>query len=153
MGASTYEEMQHGKTAKEAFHRAVERAQYEYGHGGYTGTIAEKYDFTEFTLPPRVMARKVLANLYSAMTPEAFNQISEFRKVNANDRRALKAYEWLAERLGPRVAVNLMDLYNDKWGPAVAFKVTGATRDQYVRWNGKLPRGHSVYLFCGFASC
>jgi len=34
-----------GQTAKEAFSRAVTDAQYQSGHGGYTGTIAEKHSF------------------------------------------------------------------------------------------------------------
>ncbi|MFI7641865.1 hypothetical protein [Nonomuraea sp. NPDC049400] len=36
---------QQGATAKEAFDAAVEQARYDYGHRGYTGTIAEKDDF------------------------------------------------------------------------------------------------------------
>jgi hypothetical protein len=35
-----------GATAKDAFDSAVREAQYDYGHAGYTGTIAEKDEFT-----------------------------------------------------------------------------------------------------------
>jgi len=45
MGADTFEQRGRGKTAKEAFHSAVEEAAYEYGHGGYTGSLAEKVKF------------------------------------------------------------------------------------------------------------
>ena len=45
MGASDFYVRANGKTAKEAFDRAVEHAKYESGHGGYTGTIAEKTGF------------------------------------------------------------------------------------------------------------
>ena len=45
MGACTFRTISDGRTAKEAFVEAVREAQYEYGHGGYTGTIAEKSDF------------------------------------------------------------------------------------------------------------
>lgn len=45
MGASEFEVRTSGKTPDEAFRRAVEDAQYESGHGGYTGTIAEKSSF------------------------------------------------------------------------------------------------------------
>lgn len=38
-----------GKTADEAFHAAVEKAGYEHGHGGYTGSIAEKDGFILIT--------------------------------------------------------------------------------------------------------
>lgn len=46
MGADCFVTTAKGKTAKEAFREAVDEAQYKYGHGGYTGTIAEKHDFT-----------------------------------------------------------------------------------------------------------
>lgn len=45
MGAELFFTSANGKTAKEAFNTATEDAQYESGHGGYTGTIAEKNDF------------------------------------------------------------------------------------------------------------
>jgi len=45
MGAADFSCRARGKTAKEAFASAVLDAQYESGHGGYTGTIAEKYSF------------------------------------------------------------------------------------------------------------
>ena len=41
MGACEFGTTSEGATAKEAFKRAVEDAQYEHGHGGYSGTIAE----------------------------------------------------------------------------------------------------------------
>lgn len=42
MGAEVFTTYAKGTTAKEAFDAAVEQAQYDYGHAGYTGTIAEK---------------------------------------------------------------------------------------------------------------
>ena len=45
MGGNTFQTQANGATADEAFNNAVKRAQYEYGHGGYSGTIAEKTDF------------------------------------------------------------------------------------------------------------
>lgn len=41
------------KNIKEAFNSIVEEARYEYGHGGYTGTIAEKSEFKN--VPSRVI--------------------------------------------------------------------------------------------------
>ncbi len=49
MGAEQFTCKARGKTAKEAFRAAVEEARYENGHGGYTGTIAEKSDFKMVT--------------------------------------------------------------------------------------------------------
>jgi hypothetical protein len=51
MGATTFITKATGKTAKSAFKVAIKEAQYHYGHSGYTGTIAEKQDFIEVTLP------------------------------------------------------------------------------------------------------
>jgi hypothetical protein len=45
MGAETFSQRVSGKTAQEAFNAAQEQARYDYGHAGYTGTIAEKHDF------------------------------------------------------------------------------------------------------------
>lgn len=45
MGADTFYTRGMGANAKEAFAAAVENAKYMNGHGGYTGTIAEKRSF------------------------------------------------------------------------------------------------------------
>lgn len=46
MGAATFETLAFGDTPEEAFNKAVKDAAYLHGHGGYTGTIAEKDCFT-----------------------------------------------------------------------------------------------------------
>lgn len=51
MGATTFMTVGKGADAKEAFKLAVEDAQYEHGHGGYSGTIAEKTEFKMVRLP------------------------------------------------------------------------------------------------------
>ena len=45
MGACDFECKTSAKSAKEAFRSLVEDALYESGHGGYSGTIAEKSSF------------------------------------------------------------------------------------------------------------
>ena len=42
MGANTFVEQGNGENPKQVFNALVEQACYEYGHGGYTGSIAEK---------------------------------------------------------------------------------------------------------------
>ena len=42
MGATNFAHFQPGQNADAAFSDAVAEALYEYGHNGYTGTIAEK---------------------------------------------------------------------------------------------------------------
>ena len=55
MGATTFFVTKRGqyKSAQEAFSEAVEQAQYDHGHEGYTGTIAEKGSFRMLECPPR----------------------------------------------------------------------------------------------------
>lgn len=45
MGADWFETEAYGADAKAAFKTAREEAQCDRGHGGYTGTIAEKHTF------------------------------------------------------------------------------------------------------------
>lgn len=47
MGASEFVTVARGRNAAEAFSRAVEDARHMHGHGGYTGTIAEKSEFVK----------------------------------------------------------------------------------------------------------
>ena len=49
MGATTFYELSRGETPQEAFSAAKQEAQYMYSHCGYTGTIAEKNNFTMAT--------------------------------------------------------------------------------------------------------
>ena len=42
MGGIIFEDFGYGRTAEQAYNRAVKQAQYDCGHAGYTGTIAEK---------------------------------------------------------------------------------------------------------------
>lgn len=54
MGATTFETRGKGKTAEAAFKALREEALHMYGHGGYTGTIAEKDRFVEVTIPKAI---------------------------------------------------------------------------------------------------
>lgn len=88
MGACDFYQRAKGKTSKDAFSNAVSDAQYEHGHGGYTGTIAEKHDFVMIKIPAGV-----LAGMDGTMVEKA------------------QAYaEQLIQNCDPRI--------NNKWGPA-----------------------------------
>jgi hypothetical protein len=54
MGAEQYEVTASGATVEQAFAAAREKALYDYGHRGYTGTIAEKDEFVVLEAPPTV---------------------------------------------------------------------------------------------------
>lgn len=51
MGAETFFEYGIGPSAEKAFADAVERAQWDHGHSGYSGTLAEKRTMVEIPLP------------------------------------------------------------------------------------------------------
>jgi len=123
MGGTTFynEVPAHGETTtvSAAFLHAVEQAQWEHGHGGYTGTIAEKHGYVEFTIPEGLSAQDVTKLI-----------------------REYEENQWAADEAKVPVVIppgldlaRMFAVYDDKWGPAVAFK-----------------SGNS-WVFCGWASC
>ncbi len=94
MGATTFETtVEITKTPEAAFWQARDQARHEYGHGGYTGTIAEKGSF------------KVLAIL----GPVDENKLREVEG---------KAMDALEKDDG--CLIDDDDLPGTKWGPAAA---------------------------------
>jgi hypothetical protein len=69
MGSDTFRTRASGKTANDAFNNAVREAQYESGHGGYSGTIAEKNCFQMIDLPKGKDARDFANELISEGDP------------------------------------------------------------------------------------
>jgi hypothetical protein len=63
MGAQVFFSKASGKTAAEAFASARAEAQYMSGHGGYTGTIAEKDRFVTIEVPAGVDAEKLAGDM------------------------------------------------------------------------------------------
>jgi hypothetical protein len=51
MGACTFYQIGTGDTAREAFGEAVQEAGFNFGHSGYTGSIAEKSSFVTIRVP------------------------------------------------------------------------------------------------------
>jgi hypothetical protein len=100
MGASQFCTKVQGPSAARAFLTAVEHAKFMYGHGGYTGSIAEKDTFIEITVPedkdPRDFATMLL----------------DGEDVDLN------GYKALNEQL------------NDKWGPAGCVRLGPNAKDK-----------------------
>src|SRR5687767_876231 len=55
MGAEQFDTYASGQDVREAFNQAVADAQWNYGHAGYTGTIAEKGSFVIISDEPRTL--------------------------------------------------------------------------------------------------
>ena len=51
MGACTFYQIGLGDNARDAFNEARQEAQYNFGHSGYSGTIAEKSSFVTIRVP------------------------------------------------------------------------------------------------------
>lgn len=69
MGAQTFMQYGHGKTAAIAFKTAVAQAQYDHGRAGYSGSLAEKHLFVEIALPVGRDANEFANSLIDAGDP------------------------------------------------------------------------------------
>ena len=65
MGSETFYIKSHAKSPKAAFQKAVKEAKHDYGHSGYTGTIAEKdsYEMASYSLFTLLEAQKLADTL------------------------------------------------------------------------------------------
>lgn len=175
MGAADFSTIALGKSAADAFNAAVSEAQYEYGHGGYTGSIAEKGGdgFIQFTVKARTNPFDVLSKCMDAQVALWYEQdpTSEYvRKPKAVERNALA---WLRERVSiveaprenrygtgfgypsrPRDAATAMsEAANDKWGACCCIEITGAKAAQIKAKYRRKGTHDKVFLFFGSASC
>lgn len=125
MGACWFEDRAFGNGVEKAFKEAHGQALYDFGHAGYTGTIAEKGSYCLVSTPPR----------YSSDT--LFNWILE--PETAPDK--YKAWAKNANRVS-----------NDKWGPCLAFKAPPAETKTYKATKGLKGKHGDLWIFCGWAS-
>lgn len=133
MGASRFESVACGDTMQIAFGEAVRQAQYEYGHRGYTGTIAEKDRFLNGGRLPVTVPIGWLADLLDGAKRNPEVALQSAREVGM---------EWDAKLLD-----ELATAYDDKWGAAVGFELAeGATEEERKA-------GLKRYVFVGWASC
>lgn len=102
MGAEQFTVRAEGPDVATAFQATVEQARYDYGHAGYTGTIAEKDSFTLYELPPGVSVEEFI------------------RAADIASWRGGALPEWAQQWPDFESAANT---YDDKWGPAVAFQI------------------------------
>jgi hypothetical protein len=179
MGACDFSQVGVGKTAQEAFSRAHELAQWEHGHGGYSGTLAEKGSFVLFKIPPRLsfdkLERWVSEYTYNGDDGEYLKDSLKWAKervltAKPGTKRAaqaqvrdigkrIKDQEKQAAKfkreVGPHLDLvkRMSGIYDDKWGPACAVEITSPKlKKQYVQWTVTPKRGEKVFVFFGMAS-
>lgn len=101
------------RTIGAAFSACRSDAAWEYGHGGYTGTIAEKTDFVKFPLPEGWTAREFIEAVATGwMLAEEMAGCREIDPDSAPVR--------LREQIGHLAFAKAVRTYDDKWGPALA---------------------------------
>jgi hypothetical protein len=97
-----------------AFSRLVEAAAWDYGHAGYTGTIAEKHGFTTPVVIPDEHAE--------------YNEILDTFQYRDEDDKLSNLGHWVMEKYGRTKYDNMIGTWNDKWGPALCLE----TSDRWI---------------------
>lgn len=93
MGAQTFIADVESESCAQAFKEVTDQARYDYGHAGYSGTIAEKHEFQCVDGPDDVAS------------------------MSTGD-----IYAWIDEQL-TNVNGEDPPFWDDKWGPAACLKV------------------------------
>ena len=115
-----------GKDVKDAFNKAHEAAAWESGHGGYTGTIAEKHTAIELKYTTRFKRRSYLytdgKELAAALRR---GRASLSWGTEGVDTPQLKELRRVAKKMKiPWERIELAaTIYDDKWGPALAVRI------------------------------
>lgn len=154
MGANTFIHIAEGRTADEAFDRARDDARYEHGHGGYSGSIAEKDRFVMIDDDGRaIKALATRAIKRERRAIKAYREMGHRARYDvAHHRAMLKQYQAVKRaarvRMTPvQIADALIDLddprVDDKWGPAGCINMTPRRKAA-----GSVKR----FLFFGWAS-
>ena len=148
MGADNFTVINDGKNIQDAFDKAVEDAYYWHGHGGYTGSICEKPGFSEFDIPTDLPDSEfeghrswasVADRISGALTEIAYRNWETNVEAKTEDELIARLSEeggwplqkqnradaiWLLKKIGLAKAKLISDTHEDKWAPAVAFKIT-----------------------------
>jgi hypothetical protein len=140
MGACDFVQEGIGKDAKDAFWKAQDEAAYLYGHGGYSGSLAEKGDFVDLTT---IVTRYAKDNGYKYPQDRTITQIV-YAALGGLD-------EWSKKRLNSKwhnLAKTIGQYVDDKWGPAGMIELRGSRSKELKRGT----RGKTAYVIFGWAS-
>jgi hypothetical protein len=123
--------MSFGKDVKDAFNNAIDQARHDYGHAGYTGTIAEKHSFVMSSKPKTIKTDKWIDHLDNFMYDESVTPpMSKYTSYIRSD----------------------VNVYDDKWGPALAFELSGVELKRAKEQNGLKGTRKKGFIFIGMAS-
>jgi hypothetical protein len=85
MGAELFFTKAYGASPKEAFDNAVKEAQYNHGHSGYTGSIAEKNSYNMATYNLLKMKEAIALANSLVETPAYFDKWGPAGCIRVND--------------------------------------------------------------------
>lgn len=157
MGAWEFYTIALGRNLEDAFTAAQEQARWEHGHGGYSGTIAEKPGavLVGATGDPDRFHRLVLE---AGQGKYRIGKDGHYREVRGSrDKALLVLQEWLNRygtlKVRPPTAQEVVDLHYDKWDECIAVEVTGKRAVTVKRERGRAGTHDKVFAFTGYASC
>lgn len=132
MGATNIVVASFGKSVSEAYNKAVQEANDQYGHqDGYSGAINSSRGYTLVTLPSGITVKDWINYI------EEFDEDGENTHIPENVR---KSYLSTIKRH--------WDIYDDKWGPMLAMELHGEELEAMLKRN-KL-ENTKVFIFAGF---
>ena len=160
MGACDFSIDNFGPNLGAAYHKQVNSDQYNFGHAGYTGTLAEKDGVGLIVRPPRITAGRLVDTIIAAEQWKFWMDTDEkyrhaYAKPKAGCRQAWERLnEWYHPvrgfKQGAIDARGICNTYGEKWGPALAVEQSPAEKKKR---GSDLPRGTKTFLFFGLASC
>jgi hypothetical protein len=136
MGACEFEVYSTGETVHQAYLDAVGNARHEWGHGGYTGTIAEKNGFKVFDIGHMDIAdfQRIIGQCIDPENKAMMDSNKAMSEEWVN--KGIENFRTLAQAAGIVTAARIVEAYEDKWGPAVAIRYS-----------------ENIWFFTGWASC
>jgi hypothetical protein len=145
MGGANFRNILVGKDLAKEYARAVDQAAWEYGHGGYTGTIAEKGAFVNLgPLPPRLTVDRLETLIYRV--DEYQWHLEDWRAGRRREPRNPVPEQWRA------FVKKAADIYDDKWGPALVVELTGTAASKVKAQVGRAGTRDRVWVAMGMAS-
>lgn len=150
MGASYDHGIAVGKELYPAFIQLTNDRAYDYGHAGYTGTLAEKYEVTLVgDLPSRWTPDKFMLMAQRYEDWQTFGKWTEYLSYD----------RWIEHSAKPRmsakaeaVVAKFVAQGSDKWGPAVAVEIKGAQLKHLRSANPFVKRGSRAWVVGGWCS-
>ena len=142
MGATNFMTTAKGKSLDDAFDAATYQARFEYGHGGYTGSIAEKDHVMEVRPPMRVPpGTRKKTYLQAVHIAEAWSWMREDTAEDLKDDRPryIKRRKQIAKEVDKFNAKGF-DMYYmcrmtdhaTKWEPCCGMRI--GRSNEYVFW-------------------